>query len=175
MTNPKIIKLIENILLHFANKEDTSIVKKYFTFYDEQYDHYIGRTEFQNLSSQNIIVLSCSLNYVDVMIIMVLFESIISSDYVYFEFFDDYFDNYINETDKILLASYDDYEIWIKYLTNHFTDFSIINENNLHVHTDKPPVINYNIFLLLGLTPPQSIYNINDILNLSLNNAYILK
>jgi hypothetical protein len=175
--------LVKNILLYYKEKEEKDekekdfVSKKYFVH--SEFDSNV--TEFEGLSNENRILFYSSLNYIDVFVIMHLFQNIYDDNYY---LFDEEFELLLknedisidSNDDKDKLFDFNDSEIWIKYLTKYLTD-SIdfddeeIEENsrsghlqidNLNIYNKKPKIYN------LGYKKKknQKVYNINDIIEL---------
>lgn len=114
-------ELVKNILTHYKEKEEKEGGEKIFFTHDEYSSHV---TEFEGLSNEKRIVLQSSLNKIDVLIIMRLFQNVYDDNYYRFEDtnefmveFEETTDMTISEADHEKLASYSDSKIWIKYLT----------------------------------------------------------
>jgi hypothetical protein len=122
---PMIKELVKNILTHYKNKEETE-EGEYLFFTHTEFDSNV--TNFEGLSNENRIVLQSSLNKIDVLLIMRLFQSVYDDNYYWIEDINevmasfDESDIIICETDIEKLASYNDSGIWIKYLTMKYTE-----------------------------------------------------
>ena len=174
----KVKQLVKNILTHYKEKDETMSAEGAKAKYYVRREMNASGEDFDGVSSENRIVLKSSLPYVDIFVIMNLFEAIYNNNYYLFN--KNLYSGTINDDDKEnLMFKYEDYCVWV----NFFTEDSIYsngddiencvvdetNENfdieisNLFVFFKKPNPLSY--FSKMEYAE-QKVYCIDDIIEL---------